>query len=87
VAQVSGRLLAAIGALSPLLFVLLAIAVSGLGADPKIAPEEEERLVREIEGSEWARRLAAAMTTTPEAQRYVTRLLARSVVETMKKML
>ena len=68
-------------ALAPLAFVLCVAMANVVGANPRMKPEEFERLVKAIKESEWARALARRMATTPEAQERIAYYLARSLVE------
>jgi hypothetical protein len=75
------RAVSALLSCAPLLFVLGVLVVKALGRDPKITEEEKERLIKAVAESEWARSLARAMATTPEAQERIAYYLARSLVE------
>jgi hypothetical protein len=76
-----------LAALSPLAFVACVVAVNMLGANPKMRPEEFERLVKAIKESEWARALAARMATTPEAQEIIAERLARGLAQSIARMM
>lgn len=66
---------------TPLILVTAVLAVKALGLNPKLTPEEKERMIKAVAESEWARALARRMATTPEAQERVAYYLARSLVE------
>jgi hypothetical protein len=65
----------------PIILVVAVLAAKALGLNPKLTPEEKERMIRAVAESEWARALARKMATTPEAQERVAYYLAKSLVE------
>jgi len=73
-------------ALAPLAFVLCVAMANVVGANPRMKPEEFERLVKAIKESEWARALASRMATTPEAQEMIAERLARGLAESITRM-
>jgi hypothetical protein len=79
--------LSAIVAAVPLAFVALVVAAKEMGLNPKMTPEEFERLVEAIKESEWAKSLAARMATTPEAQKLVAERLARGLAQSIARMM
>jgi hypothetical protein len=79
--------LSLLAALAPLAFVVCVVAVNEAGLNPRMKPEEFERLVKAIKESEWARALAARMATTPEAQEMVAERLARGLAQSIARMM
>jgi hypothetical protein len=66
---------------TPIILVVAVLATRSLGLNPKLTPEEKERMIRAVAESEWARALAKKMATTPEAQERIAYYLAKSLVE------
>ena len=73
-------------ATTPIIFVSSTIAVN-MFVDPpaKLTPKEREELEVAVRESRWATELAKAMATTPEAQKQIRELLAKSIVSTIEK--
>ena len=69
---------------TPLLFILTVIGLSYGGVDPELTPEELAKFEEAIARSEWATALAKAMATTPEAQERIARMLARSLLRSLR---
>jgi hypothetical protein len=74
-------------AFAPLAFIVCVAVANAIGANPRMKPEEFERLVKAIKESEWARSLASRMATTPEAQEIVAERLARGLAESIARMM
>jgi len=63
----------------------VALLIIGWLTDPDpITEEEREQLIKAIASSRWARGLAEAMATTPEARELVSRYLAKEITKRME---
>jgi hypothetical protein len=69
---------------TPLIFTLTVVGLSYVSVDPELTPEELAKFEEAIAKSEWARALAKAMATTPEAQEMIARMLARSLLRGLR---